>query len=106
MSERLTFTAPLWRWTARKESADAGAWSFVTLPPDVADAVREGAGEPRGFGSVRVRAEVGTTAWDTSVFPDKESGSFVLPVKKAVRVAAGVEEGDELTVTLAVRDAP
>ena len=106
MAGRLTFTAPLWRWTARKESTDAGAWCFVTLPPEVADEVREGAGEPRGFGSVRVRAEVGTTAWDTSVFPDKESGSFVLPVKKSVRVAAGVEEGDELTVTLALRDAP
>ena len=104
MPDRLTFTARLWRWTAREESADTGAWSFVTLPPDVAEEVRHRAGEPRGFGSVRVRAEVGATAWDTSVFPDKESGSFVLPVKKAVRVAAGVEEGDELTVTLAVRD--
>jgi hypothetical protein len=104
MSDRFTFTAVLWRWTARPESADAGAWSFVTLPADVAELVRQGAGEPRGFGSVRVRAEVGGTAWDTSVFPDKESGSFVLPVKKAVRVAAGVEEGDELTVTLAVRE--
>ena len=28
----------------------------------------------------------------------------MLPVKKAVRVAAGVDEGDELTVTLSVRD--
>ena len=53
---------------------------------------------------MRVRAEVGGTAWDTSVFPDATSDGFVLPVKKAVRVAAGVDEGDELTVTLSVRD--
>ena len=104
MDEGVTFTAELWRWTAREESTDAGAWSFVTLPLDLADEMRERAGEPRGFGSVRVRVRVGTTTWDTSVFPDAASGSFVLPVKKAVRTAAGVTEGDLLTVTLSVRD--
>ena len=101
-----TFTAPLWRWQARKESADTGAWCFVTLPPDVSDDVRHLAGEPRGFGSVRVRVATAGQTWDTSVFPDARSGCFVLPVKKAVRVAAGVVEGDDLTVTLMVRDAP
>ncbi|WP_374454175.1 DUF1905 domain-containing protein [Nocardioides sp.] len=104
MGDSFTFTAPLWRWTAREESADAGAWSFVTLPLDVADEVRQRAGEPRGFGSVRVHVEAAGQAWDTSVFPDAGSGSFALPVKKAVRAAAGVEEGDELTVTLFLRD--
>ena len=104
MDDGVTFTAELWRWTARKESADTGAWCFVTLPTDLAEDVRERAGEPRGFGSVRVRASVGDTTWDTSVFPDAASGSFVLPVKKAVRTAAGVTEGDLLTVTLSVRD--
>ncbi|QSR29003.1 hypothetical protein CFI00_00480 [Nocardioides sp. S5] len=104
MGEGFTFTAPLWRWTARQESADSSSWCFVTLPPDVAEEVRDGSGEPRGFGSVRVRVRVGATTWDTSVFPDSGSGGFVLPVKKAVRAAAGVEEGDELTVTLSLRD--
>ena len=100
-----TFTAPLWRWEARRESSDAGSWCFVTLPHEVADEVRERAGEPRGFGSVRVRVEAAGQSWDTSVFPDSGSGTFVLPVKKAVRVAADVGEGDDLTVTLQVRDA-
>lgn len=104
MAARFTFTAPLWRWTARPESSDTGAWCFVTLPPEVVDEVRQSAAEPRGFGSVRVRAEVGDTSWDTSVFPDSASDGFVLPVKKAVRAAAGVGEGDHLTVTLSVRD--
>jgi hypothetical protein len=104
MPAGFTFTAPLWRWTARKESADSGSWCFVTLPPEVVDEVRQRSGEPRGFGSVRVRVEAAGTTWDTSVVPDAASDGFVLPVKKAVRVAAGVDEGDELTVTLSVRD--
>jgi hypothetical protein len=36
------------------------------------------------------------------VFPDKESGSYVLPVKQAVRKAAAIEEGDPVTVTLSL----
>ena len=104
MSESHTFTAPLWRWSARAETADPSAWCFVTVPPEVSEEVRDRAGEPRGFGSVRVSVRVGTTRWDTSVFPDSEgSGCFVLPVKKAVRTAHGIEEGDHLTVTLEVR---
>ena len=103
MSESWTFTAPLWRWAAKQESADPGSWSFVTLPHEVADDLRDSLVEPpRGFGSVRVTVEVGASRWGTSVFPDKESGSFVLPVKQAVRRAAGIEEGDPVTVTLSL----
>jgi len=104
VTEELTFTASLWRWAARQETADPSAWCFVTLPPEVSDEVRLLAGEPRGFGSVRVRVSAGASLWDTSVFPDGESGCFVLPVKKAVRVAEGVDDGDALTVTLQVRE--
>ena len=105
MSDAFTFTVPLWRWSARQETADPSAWCFVTLPPEISDEVRVRAGEPRGFGSVPVRVQVAATRWDTSVFPDGESGCFVLPVKKAVRRAQEVEEGDDLTVTLEVRGA-
>ena len=61
-------------------------------------------GRAKGFGSVRVRVRVGGTAWETSVFPDSSTGCYVLPVKKAVRAAEGVEEGDDLAVTLTLRD--
>ena len=105
MSESWTFTAPLWRWSAKQESADPGSWSFVTVPVDVADDIRDClVGPPRGFGSVRVDVEVGESRWSTSVFPDKDSGSYVLPVKQAVRRANGLEEGDAVTVTLRLAD--
>jgi hypothetical protein len=103
MAETWTFTAPLWRWDAKQESADPGSWSFVTLPTDVAEDIRDAMVEPpRGFGSVRVRVAVGEERWSTSVFPDKKSGSYVLPVKGAVRRAVGIEEGDPVTVALSL----
>lgn len=96
--ENLTFTSTLWRWEARD------AWRFVTVPADLTDAIRLGAGPPRGFGSVRVEATVGATTWRTSVFPDTHRGSYLLPVKKAVRRAEDLDDGDQVTVTLRLLD--
>ena len=93
------FTATLW-----EHSSMPGSWYFITLPEDCADAIAamtEGA-ERRGFGSVRVEVTIGPTTWRTSVFPDTQSGSYVLPVKKAVRTAAAIDAGDDAAVSLAV----
>lgn len=98
-----TFTAELWRWGARQADGPS-SWIFLTLPAEVSEELRLGAGEPRGFGSVRVHVEASRTSWDTSVFPDAAgTGCFVLPVKKAVRDAEGVTEGDDLTVAVSPR---
>ena len=82
------FTAELYEWTG-----DA-AWVFVTLPVDLAEDIRDMDVPRRGFGSVKVRVRIGATEWRTSVFPDSRSGSYVLPVKRAVRVAEGIDVGD------------
>ncbi|MCF6506166.1 DUF1905 domain-containing protein [Blastococcus sp. MG754426] len=96
-----TFTAVLW-----VHDGPAG-WHFLTLPPEVADDVREaGAAVRAGFGSVRVTATVGGTSWRTSVFPDARSGSYLLPVKRPVRAAEGLRAGDRVVVQLAVSRDP
>lgn len=81
MEATFAFTAELFEWDAR----DDASWVFVGLPVDVADDIREMVPSTRGFGSVPVTVRCGSSEWRTSVFPDKRSGSFVLPVKKAVR---------------------
>ena len=93
------FTAALWRWQARDEQS-GGAWFFVSLPFDVADAIEDETGPRPGFGSVRVEVSVGTSTWRTSVFPSAAERTLVLPVKKAVRVAEGLVEGGPCTVRL------
>jgi len=94
LTEGFTFTAELWRWPAKD------AWWFVTVPVELGEEIRLTSGPPAGFGSVRVEATVGATTWRTSVFPDAGRGTYVLPVKRAVRVAEGLEEGDAVGVTL------
>jgi hypothetical protein len=73
----------------------------VSLPDDLADVIQEL--RPRtgpGFGSVRVEAVVGPCTWRTSLFPDKERATYLLPLRSAVRRAAGLEDGSRLHVEL------
>ncbi len=94
-----SFDAPVRRWRE-------GSWRFVTVPEGVSDEVDEVVGgSTGGFGSVRVEVTVGATVWRTSLFPSAEAGAYVLPVKKAVRVAEGLDDDDlaEVTIRLVAR---
>ena len=93
-----TFTAPVWRWRE-------GSWRFVTLPEDVSDEVDEEVGDATGgFGSVRVEVSVGASVWRTSLFPSSSAAAYVLPVKKAVRVAEGLADDDPAEVSIRLVD--
>ncbi|PRX46921.1 uncharacterized protein DUF1905 [Prauserella shujinwangii] len=94
------FDAALWAWVAERPDS----WTFVSLPGDLAEDIRElAAGPRRGFGSLRVRAGIGGSSWATSIFPDRTHG-YVLPVKRAIRRAEGVGPGDRVTVSLELLD--
>jgi hypothetical protein len=85
------FSASLWKYSGR------AAWYFLTLPPEVAQQIKPLA--PKlGFGAVRVHVTIGGTTWKTSVFPDKASGSYVLPIKAMVRQRESLTEGSDLVV--------
>lgn len=60
-------------------------------------------GRKRGWGSMKVRATVGDTSWETSIFPAKEMGGWLLPVKATVRKAEGLVAGDMVRVVVAVQ---
>ena len=92
-------TATVWQW-------QGGNWFFLTVPDDVSDEIAEATeGRSGGFGSVRVEVTCGATTWSTSLFPSTDAQAYVLPLKKAVRAAEGLEVGREVHVGLRVLDA-
>jgi hypothetical protein len=104
VTETHSTTATLWIWTTDKAPA---SWHFLTLDGEVGDAIHALAlmrrleyGHKRGWGSIKVRATIGDTSWDTSIFPAKEMGGWLLPVKAAVRKAEGLVAGDDVRVTV------
>ena len=104
MTERITHTGPLWRWTT---PAAPAAWHFITIDGAAGEALsatalmRRMEGLSRGFGSLKVAATIGETTFNTSVFPSKETG-WLLPIKAAVRKAEGLSEGDAVALVLEV----
>jgi len=97
---KVAFDAELWLWDARRTQS----WTFVSLPAGHSEEVRDLAGGlRRGFGAVRVRATIGGSTWTTSIFPGSQ-GSYVLPVKRPVRVAEGLDVGDMAAVTVELID--
>jgi Domain of unknown function (DUF1905) len=97
----VAFDAELWIWDARR----ADTWTFVSLPAEASEDILDLAGgSRRGFGSLRVRVTVGDSTWKTSIFPDSARGSYVLPIKRAVRTAEALQPGDIATVNVELID--
>ncbi len=97
MEIEFEFSAELFLW-----SGDKASWVFLEVPMDESDQIKEMVPTKRGFGSVPVTVQIGDTAWKTSVFPSKERDAYILPVKKPVRMAEKVDEGDTVVVHLTV----
>lgn len=87
-------TARVWQW---KED---GAWHFVTIEKEQALEIKKDWHWPRrGFGSIPIKATLGATTWNTSIFPEK-GGTFVLPLKKEVRKKENVVVGQTIILSL------
>ena len=98
-------TGTLWRWQSKAKDGSPSpvAWFFITIDGPVADAVRTASpGRTAAWGSVYVAVTIGTTTWRTSLFPSKEVGGYLLPVKAAVRKAERLEEGTDVRLRLAI----
>lgn len=90
-------TGKLWRWQSKAKDGTPSpvAWFFVTIDGLVAEAIRAASpGRTAAWGSVYVSVTIGATSWRTSLFPSKDVGGYLLPVKAAVRKAEQLTEGD------------
>lgn len=82
---------------------ETAAWHFVTLPFKEADSIKQLFGKTRkGWGSLRVRVKIGSSTWETSIFPDTKSKSYLLPLKAAVRKKEQLSAGSAVHVDLEI----
>jgi hypothetical protein len=82
---------------------ESANWHFVPVTKSVGVKIKEQFGKSaRGFGSRKVEATIGQTTWQTSIFPDRYSGSYILPLKKQVRKKEDIETGEKVTFSIKV----
>lgn len=95
MQVTYTFAGPVWVYPGK------GGWHFVTILPELSDEIGSLLqGMRRPWGSFPATITIGDTTWETSVFPDTASATFVLPLKATVRNKEKFGAGDEVTVLL------
>ncbi len=84
--------AKVWRWPGYT------GWHFVTLDKKLFEELRKV--YTRGF--VKIKAQVGKTEWNTSLFPHLESKTYLLSVKKSVRKIEDIWDGDIIDITFTI----
>lgn len=95
MTARLAFAGPVVHWRG------PAPFHFVRVPPDEAELIASLAPVVSyGWGMIPVAARIGGTEWTTSLWP--KDGSYLLPVRDAVRRAEGIDLDDVVEVVLDV----
>jgi hypothetical protein len=81
------------------------AWHFVNIPTDITEEINFLHSEKkRGFGSLPVEVTIGETTWKTSIFPDKKTNSYLLPIKAIVRKKEDIDAGDVIEISVKIKD--
>jgi hypothetical protein len=95
---RFSFKSKVWIYPGM------AGWHFVTLPKKIANEIASRYHYiKKGFGSLPVEVTIGKTNWKTSIFPDKKTQSYLLPLKVEVRKKEGIKEGDTINFTIEVK---
>lgn len=94
MKRHYTFTSKVWLYPG------LAGWHFVGVPKAESTAIKTGVKVKAGFGSVPVEVQVGAQVWTTSIFPDKKSGQYLLPLKAVIRKKEGIYADDAVFVRI------
>ncbi|ABX04849.1 MAG TPA: DUF1905 domain-containing protein [Herpetosiphon sp.] len=89
------FTGPIWFWKG------PAPWYFVTVPFEQSQAIKAVAGlVTYGWGVIPAQVQIGSTTWSTSLIP--KDGLYLVPIKKPIRLAEQLNEGDLVNIQLVI----
>jgi hypothetical protein len=99
-----TISGKVWRWKSPNGSTEGG-WYFVYVPKKLSQQIKDSARNKKkvGFQFIRVKATIGKTSWNTSLFPTKD-GPYLIAIKADVRKKESIGEGDSIKVECTLVD--
>ena len=88
----------------RNNGTASASWWFITISQDISDSIKkENFWKPRKWRwSIRVETTIGYLKRETSIFPDKKSGSYLLPIKASIRKELHIKESDTILATIKI----
>jgi len=79
-------------------------WHFISVSKKASGEIKTTFGKHvRGWGSIPVSVTIGNTWWNTSIFPDSKSGTYLLPLNAKVRKQEGISANDTVQFFLKIR---
>ena len=97
MTKRYTLKEKMWLYPGK------AAWYFVTVPPEItADIDYFFSMQKKGWGSLPVTVTIRQTTWKTSIFPDKKTHSYLLPIKAEIRKEETIQENELISFTIEI----
>lgn len=86
------------------DALDSSAWRFARVPENISAKIKEMQKGKlrRGWGAVYAKAKVKKSEWLTSIFPDRHSATYVLPLKKQIRYQENLYDGSEFTFSIKI----
>ena len=95
--------------TLKTYHGEKAVWHLVSIEDEEAAQVKfftdptSTGKKRRGGGAVKVKATIGKTTWETSIFPSKDTGGYFLPIKKQVRTAEKLLADNDGTINLIIK---
>lgn len=98
MSTRYSFTSKVIVYPGH------GGWRFTVVPKETSARIKKKYGaQSRGWGSLPVAVTIGDTTWNTSIFPDKRSGTYLLPLKAVIRSKERIADESRVQIAITLR---
>ncbi len=95
MSQNNTYKikSQIWIWPG-----DAG-WHFISLDKKLSKKIKEKyINKKYGGGFIKIKATIGSSSWLTALFPYTSQEIYLISVKKKIRTAEDLFEGDNITL--------
>ncbi len=84
-----SFSGKIWK------SQGKGGWHFVSLPKNTSKEIRTHLQwQEEGWGRMKATASINNIEWQTSIWFDKKSDTYLLPLNAAIRKKAVLKLND------------
>lgn len=97
-SSTYTFSANIWQYPGK------GGWFFMSLPVELSKKIRaQYKEEEQGWGRLSVHAVIGATSWETAIWFDTKQATYLLPVKKEIRLKEKITDETMVHCTFKIK---
>jgi hypothetical protein len=77
-----------------------GGWHYALISKLQSEEIKKYIHQKRSWGAVPITVTLGKSIWKTSIFPDKQSEGYLLPLKAEIRKKEKIYSGDHISFSI------